>query len=143
MGFGVSGATGILLVGAVIHLGVLSASYFSLEHTVQAASRVADMHAVALRQGNLQIDNHSYDGGSQVLRVNVTNTGSVTFNASRADLVLDGDVQTSAITSLKVGNATTSVWAPATRLEITATAAQDPVAIIVVAPTGAAAYWRL
>jgi|GEM_PF-1164660 len=143
MGFGVSGATGILLVGVIIHFGTLSASYFSVEHTLREANRVADAHATALRLGSLSITNHTYDGINQTVRINVTNTGSITFDAGEADLVLDGSLETSAITDLKVANATSDVWPPATRLEIFADAAADPTAIVVVAPTGASAYWRL
>lgn len=143
MGFGASGATGILLVGVVIHLGAFSAGYFSLQQTLHEATRAADTHALAVRHGELEYNNHSYDAGSQTLRVNVTNVGSVVFDASSIDLLLDGDVATSAITSWTVEDATTNVWAPETRLEVFASPVSDPVAIVVVAPTGASAFWRL
>lgn len=142
MGFGVSGATGILLVGIVFNVGSLSAAYLSVQQNLQDAGRLQEARTLMSRNGSLQIDNQSYDGGTQTLTVNLTNTGSVTFDVTDLDLLLDGAYQTTTIASKKVEGATTVVWPPQTRLEVAATITPAPSSILIVTGTGAAAYWR-
>lgn len=142
MGFSVSGATGLILIGFLFSVGTLTTGIYNAQRSVDSAGHEAELRAAAERHGALRIDNESYNASTTRLFVNATNTGSVTFSVDRLDLVVNGVVATSSVTSKTVNGVETNVWAPFTRLQVDATAATPPTAIVVVAPTGAAAYWR-
>lgn len=143
MGFSVVGATGIVLAGFLFYMGTLTSAVFNAQQAVQDAGHLAERRLHSERQGTLRFDNMSYAVGPQILRMNATNTGGVTFDAGGIDILLNGVVSTSLITARTVNDDTSMVWAPASRLEVFVSTPASPTAIVIVAPSGAAAFWRL
>lgn len=143
MGIGVSAATAILLVGAIYHGGLLLSAHGNADDKVRAATADAEARALVKRVGAIDITTVSHNGGIDRLTVTVENTGGATFNVTKLELLIDGVVETSSITTMTVEGTVSNVWAPATTLIVTVDDwPPAPSAVIVVAPSGAADAWR-
>jgi archaellum component FlaF (FlaF/FlaG flagellin family) len=140
VGFSVAAAGGVLLVGLMVGLTTLTQAYMHSQQGVQDAVQVAEGRLLELRQSGFTIDDVNQANGR--LWVNATNTGAVTFNLAKFDLVVDGVVRTSSITAKTVEGATTNVWPPVTQLLLAADHGAAPASVQLVAPNGAQAFWR-
>ncbi|RJS71778.1 MAG: fla cluster protein FlaF, partial [Candidatus Syntrophoarchaeum sp. WYZ-LMO15] len=77
-----------------------------------------------------------------ILTIDVKNTGSTVLNASKVDVLLDGELETANITSLKVNGVDSSVWSPEDTLQIKISGvAANPTRIKVIAENGISDYY--
>ena len=142
MGFGTTAGAAILLVGILYYSASLTQGFLNAQQEVQSGVEKADARLATNRQASIQIDNKSYSVGVQELYVNVTNTGSVIFNTTQLDLILDGTVKTTSILQRTVEDRGTNVWAPDQRLQLRVTSANNPANIVVIGPNGVKDYLR-
>lgn len=136
MGFSVSGATAVVLIGGLI------AFSFAFAAATNGFERVSDARETRedrlLRQTNtaISIANATWDGSSTV-SVAVNNTGSTALSVERVSLLVDGEVRPNATTSVD-GDATTDLWLPGEQLTLEANASSRPGRVKVVTGVGVA-----
>lgn len=135
MGFSVSGATAVILVGGLI---AFSFAFGAMNNGYERiAEAQEDRQERLLEQANADIEvvNASYDTNASSLTVETNNTGSAELVVSDVSLLVDGQYQPSANTSVD-GDAGTDVWLAGEQLEHSLDAASKPDRVKVVTGTG-------
>ena len=142
MGFSVSMAFAIFLVGLLALSTILVSSYDYRSGLIDNAERVRHERMVKELQTDLEIITTDYDAVQDILTIDVKNTGSTVLNASKVDVLLDGELETANITSLKVNGVDSSVWSPEDTLQIKISGvAANPTRIKVIAENGISDYY--
>lgn len=119
MGFSVSGATAVILVGLLVSAATLYPAVDS--HTERRSEAVDDRQERLLTQQNTEVEITiaSYNATGD-LTVSVKNTGATTLAVSKVDLLADGEYETLLSTDTTVdGDTTTDIWSPGETLTIT------------------------
>lgn len=143
MGFSVAAAGGILVIGFLFCASVVANSYLSTQNEVQASMKEAELRMEQARQGEMQIDGVAYAPGPDEVTIDATNMGSVTYNLTKLDVLVDGVVHTADVTQMEVENTATNVWPPLTALEIIVdNIPSSPSSVQIVAASGVQAFWR-
>jgi len=138
----------VLLSGALLYFGsVMLESSLDAQGRIDDARREADARAEAARQGSITIDSATWQQGPKRFTILATNDGSVTFRADLVEIVVDGDVRTTDVTSQRVDGDTTDVWSPGTQAEYVLVLAgysgsSQPSDLLLVTDFGTKAYWR-
>lgn len=135
MGFSVSGATAIVLIGGLIAFSfAFSAASNGFERVSDAQT---DREERLLDQQNtaIEIANASYDAGT--LTVSVNNTGSTELDVAETSLLVDGEYEPTATTSVD-GDGSTSVWLPGEQLRFEVDRDSQPGRVKVVTGIGVA-----
>ena len=139
MGFSVSGATAVILVGMLVCAATL---YPAVDRYGERRSdAVSDRNDRALTQQNTAVEtlNATYNATSDRLNVTVWNTGASVLSVPELDLLVDGTHTSVAANDVTVsGDTTTEVWAPNERLNITVTESTTPEQVTVVTGPGVA-----
>lgn len=135
MGFSVSGATAVILVGLLIGVGI---AYPTLAGSLEIVTDARDDRAdrMADRQNSdIDIVTATYDGN--VLTVEVDNDGTITLSVNSTDVLVDGEYKTEGNAAID-GVGSTDLWQPGERLEYTVSLDNQPQSVKVVAETGVA-----
>jgi flagellar protein FlaF len=118
MGFSVSGATAVLLVGMLISAATL---YPALERSseLKRDSLDAQTERTLDRQNtDIRLRNATYNGTAETVEVEVENSGTTTLSVEDTDLLTDGTYRTGATVAVE-GSTTRTVWAPGETLTFT------------------------
>lgn len=118
MGFSVSGATAIVLVGLIIGLGI---AYPTVTGSIELINDAREDRADRLldtENSDLEIVNATYDDADETLNVSVENTGTVTLSVAETDLLVDGRYEENT-TSTVEGVEDAELWQPGERLNYT------------------------
>ncbi|QLK27536.1 flagellin [Natrinema zhouii] len=121
MGFSTSGATAIILIGALIAAGIA----YPVFHTAQEERRTAiqdrDDRTLSMRNTAIAIDSWSYnESGNENFSMSITNTGSTTLSVAETDLLVDGVYQPEGTYETNVeGSAERDLWQPGETLNVT------------------------
>lgn len=138
MGFSVSGATGIIILGLLIALS------FAFTSAANGFERVSDAredrHERLLDQQNtaIEVANATYNGTAGELTVEVNNTGATELSVEHTSLLVDGELRTNASTDVE-GDAATDVWLPGEQLTFVVETSTRPGRVKVATETGVAA----
>jgi flagellar protein FlaF len=138
MGFSVSGATAVILIGGLIAFSfAFSAANNGYERVTEAQEDREDRQLLRANS-EIGITNATYDSNAATLTVNVTNTGSTELVVSEVSLLVDGSYSSTVSTSVE-GNGGTDVWLAGEVLTMEVDASTRPDRVKVVAGTGVAA----
>ncbi|MBP2252416.1 flagellar protein FlaF [Halarchaeum solikamskense] len=144
MGFSVSGASAILLVGLLLSAGTL---YPVLERTAEERTdAVTARDDRTLRQQNTAVGDPgaTYDAASDRLTVTIRNAGTSTLSVAATDLVVDGRYASVPPANTSVaGRPESDVWASNETLTLTVSRASAPERVVVVTGPGVAASARV
>jgi len=144
MGFSVSGASAVILIGLLLSAGTL---YPVLDHTTaERADAVTARDDRALRQQNTAIadPDATYDTASDRLTVTVRNAGTSTLSVGATSLVVDGRYASVPSTNTSVAGRTSSdVWASNETVTLAVSRASAPERVVVVTGPGVAASARV
>jgi archaellum component FlaF (FlaF/FlaG flagellin family) len=88
----------------------------------------------------VQVEMAGYNASTKVLRVNVTNTGSVTLETALLDVVVDGILKTANITKIENGGYDGGLWYPATTISISLSGIDSPQRVKISTSIGASSY---
>lgn len=111
MGFSVSGATAILLIGGLI---AFSFAFTAANNGFQSVSDAHDDRSdrfVDQQNTGIEIANATYDGDASELIVAINNTGSTTISIDEISLLIEGRYAENASTSVDGDENTTVVLA--------------------------------
>lgn len=137
MGFSVSGATAVVLIGGLIAFNMAFAAANNGFERVSAANEDREDRLLDQQNSAVEIANATYDGGTTELTVLANNTGAATLAVADTSLLVDGAFRSDANTSVE-GNAATDVWLPGEQLSIAVDASVRPDRVKLVAGTGVA-----
>lgn len=118
MGFSTSAAAAVIFVGVLVSLSIIYPAAAGSFEGVSDAMESREDRALNERNSDLRIANATYDDANDRLRVNVTNTGTVSIDVEETDLLIDGEIRTNGSTAVE-GVAGRSIWAPGETLTIT------------------------
>ncbi len=129
-------STGLLMAGVMLR-GTLHA-----QQEITDGWREAEERTERQRNAALAITDVRKTGPTLIIEA--TNTGSITLDLGRADVLIDGSWATSQITSIEVEGSASNVWPPASDAEVRLTPGVGPPPddVALIADTGSAAYWR-
>lgn len=136
MGFSVSGATAVVLVGLLIGVGI---AYPTLAGSFELITDARDDQAdrIAAQQNSaIEIVSATYDGND--LEVTVDNAGTITFTVDRTDLLVDGRYESEANAAID-GVGSSELWQPGEELVYSVSLSEEPNSVKVVVETGVAA----
>lgn len=138
MGFSVSGATAVILIGGLIAFSfAFTAASNGLEQ-VSEAQNDRDERTLAQQNTAIEIAGSTYDGTADELTVLVNNTGSAELTVNGTSLLVDGTYQSGVSTSVD-GDGSTELWLPGEQLRLVVGATTQPARVKVVTETGVAA----
>jgi len=118
MGFSVSAAMAIFFsafIGMSLIFGMAVIEY--LENTKEGAE-IKSAHLMERWRTDIQILNVSYNSTANIMWINLTNKGSTTLNTTDIDVIVNGVVCTSSITTMQVEGMSTTLWNPGETLYI-------------------------
>lgn len=141
MGFSVSGATAIILLGMLIAFGAAFSSVTNGFEQINVAQDDRSDRLVAQQNTNIEISSATYnESESQTLVVAVNNTGSQELSIDDTSLLVDGEfVPERNRTTTVNGNNDTALWAPGEQLVVNATIEEEPDRVKIATETGVAA----
>lgn len=151
MGVSLSAAGGILLIGFVAQSSVFSAALHNSYKTYQNALDYEEVRIFELRQGDVDVTDVLFEKLFVVVcpcRTTITanNSGAVTYNLGKVDVLIDGVFRNGDVTSRKVDGVTSNVWGPGTTAVIVAEYSIDPpdapTAIVLGMDKGGPVFWR-
>lgn len=138
MGFSVSGATAIILIGGLIAFSFAFGAMNNGYERVSEAQEERDDRQLLRANSDVGIANATYDSNASSLTVNVTNAGSAELVVAEVSLLVDGEYRSNATTAID-GDASTEVFLPGEVLTMTVDQSVQPDRVKVVAGTGVAA----
>ncbi|QSX00284.1 flagellin [Haloterrigena alkaliphila] len=140
MGFSTSGATAIIFVGMLVAVGIAYPVLQTAHEDRTTAIDDRDDRTLDLRNTAIELNETSYDGTTDNLTVNVTNTGSTTLSVSETDLLIDGVYEPNGDWLETRVNGTTGrdLWQPGETLSIVASSADRPNRVKLVTEHGVA-----
>lgn len=138
MGFSLAAAGAVIFIAIAVTGAHATTVLMDTLGRTHRAEEAAMAKATDAARSRIEVLNVTWNEGTGTLLVR--NTGSVTLDARLVDLLADG--LAAPVTSRLVEGASTSVWAPETDLALAFTTDEEPLALTVVAPSGAQAYWR-
>lgn len=118
MGFSTSAAAAVIFIGVLVSLSILYPAAAGSFEQVSDAMESREDRTLKQRNSDLLIENATYDGGNDRVRINVTNTGTVSIEVNETDLLVDGELWTDRSAAVE-GAAGRSIWAPGETLTIT------------------------
>lgn len=138
MGFSVSGATAIILIGGLIAFSFAFGAMNNGYERVSEAQEERDDRELLRANSDVAITNATYDDDNSSLEVNVTNAGSAELVVEEVSLLVDGEYRSNVTTEID-GDGTTDVFLPGEILTMTVEQSVRPDRVKVVAGTGVAA----
>jgi flagellar protein FlaF len=138
MGFSVSGATAIILIGGLIAFSFAFGAMNNGYERVSEAQQERDDRELVRANSDVTIANATFDSNASSLTVNVTNAGSAELDVEEVSLLVDGEYRSNATTAID-GDASTEIFLPGEVLTMTVDQSVQPDRVKVVAGTGVAA----
>jgi len=138
MGFSVSGATAVILIGGLVAFSFAFGAMNNGYERVSAAQEDSQERLLAQTNADVEIANATYDANATELTVRANNTGATELVVTDVSLLVDGEYQQSP-TSAVGGDTATDVWLTGEQLTLSVDAAAKPDRVKVVAGTGTAA----
>jgi len=138
MGFSVSGATAVILIGGLIAFSFAFSAVNNGYERVSAAQEDRDDRQLLQANSDVGIETATYDDADGTLTVNATNTGSTELVVSEVSLLVDGTYRTNVTTSVD-GNTATDVLLAGEVLTMTVNQSVRPDRVKVVTGTGVSA----
>ncbi|AGN02338.1 flagellin [Salinarchaeum sp. Harcht-Bsk1] len=138
MGFSVSGATAVILIGGLIAFSFAFSAVNNGYERVSEAQEDREDRQLMQANSDVGIANATYDSGTSTLTVNATNTGSSELVVGRVSLLVDGAYRSNVTTAID-GDATTDVFLPGEVLTMTVNQSVRPDRVKVITGTGVAA----
>jgi flagellar protein FlaF len=136
VGFSVSGATAVVLVGLLVSAGTLYPALDRAGERRTAAVDAAEERALDRRNTAVAATAATYHPSNDTLRIVVANVGAHTLAVDAVDLLVDGAY--AGFDSRVEGDASTAVWAPGESLAVTRTETTAPGRVKVVTGPGVA-----
>jgi len=138
MGFSVSGATAIILIGGLIAFSFAFSAVNNGYERVSEAQQQQEDRQLLQTNSDVGIANATHDATASELTVHVNNTGSAVLTIEELSLLVDGTYRGNLTTSVD-GDNETSVLLPGEQLVMTLEQTTQPDRVKVVAGTGVAA----
>ncbi len=142
MGLSTSAASVILLVAIVFSASVL----FNTINATQNIARRAQIEKGDIEYEQLhthmEILNVTYNSTLSILNITAKNDGSEEIVVGEMDVLLDGQIYTQNVTSVKVNGVVVSVWLPEETAVINVSVSYQPSRVKIVAQNGVSAYWE-
>lgn len=132
MGFSTSAAVAVVAIGALISLGLLYPAVEGSAVQISEASDERQDRVIDARNSGVDIHSATYDNSTETLTVLVDNSGTVTLDVPKTDLLLDGEIRTDRTTRID-GQEGRNLWVGGERLEIVVEDVESPPDRIVVA----------
>lgn len=143
MGLSVSAATAIIFSGFLVAFAVGFGAVNTFLDNVNEGERKMSERLTEKMQTMLTISNATYNSTGKNLTILIENTGSVSLDVNRVDIVVDGFVITQLLNSQKtrVDGNVTNIWSPSTTLKLVAeNLTTSPQRVKVVSENGVSAY---
>lgn len=135
MGFSVSGAMAVILIGVFVAIAMaFPAAMAGIESIADAHSHQEDQ-LKSWHNADVELVNATYDDASETLSVNTTNAGSESLSVQATHLLADGELVASPERSI-AGDTNVTVWLPGETLEVTVEEIDHPDRIKVVTDLG-------
>lgn len=138
MGFSVSGATAVILIGGLIAFSFAFSAVNNGYERVADAREDQEDRELLRANSEVGITNATYDDSDGTLTVNATNAGSAELVVSEVSLLVDGTYRGNVSTSV-AGHDGTDVWLAGEVLTMEVAQSARPDRVKVVAGTGIAA----
>ena len=137
MGFSVSGAAAIIFISIFLAFGVwFTAASNSFDMVTDAQDDRADRSLTA-ENTNLSAVDAVYDTETEILTINVTNTGTTELSLSETDLLVDGEyIAEWQADAAVAGNSETDLWLSNEQLTITLERDSEPSTVKLVTVSG-------
>lgn len=92
MGFSTSAAVAVIAIGVLISLGLLYPAIEGSTLQISEASDDRQDRIIDARNSGVDIQSATYDDSADTLTVRVDNSGTVTLDVSKTDLLIDGEL---------------------------------------------------
>jgi flagellar protein FlaF len=146
VGFGVSGATAVILLAVLVAGGVAFGALSVAYETVSEAGDAEAERLLEQRNTDVRFVGGSYDAATDVLVVEVVNSGSVDLTVSGTDLLVDNRVENLTVTLVGAtgtqiasgdpATLSTDAWLPGEVVRFRVDGVTDPGRVTVVVPRG-------
>jgi flagellar protein FlaF len=146
VGFGVSGATAVILLAVLVAGGVAFGALSVAHETVTEASDAEAERLLEQRNTDVRFVGGSYNATTDVLLVEVENSGSVHLTVSGTDLLVDNRVEALTVTLVSPtgtvvasgdpATLSTDAWLPGEVVRFRVDGVTAPERVTVVAPRG-------
>lgn len=136
MGFSVSGATAVVLVGLLVSAATIYPTVDRSAERRHDAVTAKQERALAQQNTAIEVANATYNASNDTLVVTVENEGATTLSVDATDLLVDGVIEFGDAT---VENESRDVWASGEQLRYEVTTADSPTRVKVVTEYGVAA----
>lgn len=140
MGVSVSASALILFISFAICLTMIFGATTAYYEDIREAQSASAQNIDEMIHTSVQVDNAGYNTTTKVLRVNVTNMGSVTLETALLDVVVDGILKTVNITRIENGGYDGGLWYPATTISISLSGIDSPQRVKISTSIGASCY---
>ncbi|MDY7083375.1 MAG: fla cluster protein FlaF [Halobacteria archaeon] len=117
MGFSVSASTIIIFIGVLVAASLVYNAWTFTQDEIAQAREDAEAKDLAKEHTNINITDTSYDTGTNVYTVNVSNTGDIGVKVNKTTILTDGVIQENA-TKKVVGSPSSHLWLPGDKLKI-------------------------
>jgi flagellar protein FlaF len=140
MGFSVSGAVAVVLIGLLVSAATLYPAVDRATERRADAVEARDERALERQNTAVSLVDATYNTSQETLTVTVTNTGASTLDVPAVDLLVDGEYAVLSAANRSVGGDTaTEVWSPGENLTLTRGEPSAPERVFVVTGPGVAA----
>lgn len=133
MGFSVSGATAIILIGLLVSgVTFIPAVQDTVDGYTTSVEQQSD-RTLAQQNTDLTFQTVAYNSTTKTLTVRIENTGTTTLEANSTDMLVDGEFVT--VTPTVENDSSRFLWSPGTTLTLKQDVT-DPQRVVVIAETG-------
>lgn len=137
MGFSVSGASAVILVGLLVSAATLYPAVDRGAERRTAAVDAREERSLARQNTAVAVAGATHDPGNDTLTVAVENTGATTLSVPAVDLLVDGTYAAPGTAAVD-GDVGTDLWAPGETLTLSVAATTAPDRVKVVTGPGVA-----
>lgn len=137
MGFSVSGATAIILLGLFIAFAMAYPTVMSGFEQLGDARDEQHDRILDTANAGIAIEDADYDEIENEVSVNVTNTGTVSLHFHKTDVLHKGEYVHDPTIEAKT-DVETAIWLPGETVEITIDDVDDPGQVVIVTEFGVA-----
>ncbi len=139
MGFSVSGAVAVVLIGLLVSAATLYPAVDRATERRADAVEARDERALERQNTAVSLVDATYNTSQETLTVTVKNTGASTLEVPAVDLLVDGEYATPPAANRSVeGDTATEVWGPGENLTLTRTEPSAPGQVLVATGPGVA-----
>ncbi len=92
MGFSVAGSGGIIFVALIVTFSALSGAFYSSMENFETEINDSSERKIYRQQTDIEIKSVMYNRTNNQTVIKVKNTGSTVLNATKSDVVLDGEI---------------------------------------------------